>query len=453
MDESAIEDLSFYSCAGEDCAKDCRVVEVEGEPVHVITTEPEHCSNYSFTKWNDNICGILSTNNHIQDEVDMLGIENLISQIDLVLLNQPITFDQGRKRSRAEVINDVNDDDVDLSIAIVASSADIAVNLSGKEIEGTREKSASMTGALTTDNSRNEEAVNPLDDIEEDSFVFDLDEVDELDSLNDVGSDPSEDLDFNAIIYDAGSGDKIEISGNEFIEIDESLYMENIFPPSIYTPANEKGGDDVLHPPAASSTSNETLSSDERVTIVDRDNEERDNNCASAAYNSQDYPDDASRDCDEESVMSVSTLTIPSIEIPPLSILAPPTINEYSRRVIQLSADCRRKYTTANSRIKTNNHQFPDKNTLKAHSVTVKKSDVRYATLHWFNTDRGKEYSLDHDENIKPRKGFEKPTIASKCRLGSPRIITPTPSCAQRNGLSSAAPTMIIAPSIVKAVI
>ena len=453
MDESAIEDLSFYSCVGEDCAEDSHVVEAENEPVHVIATEPECCSNYSFTKRNDNICDILLANNHVQDEVDMLGIENLISQIDLVLLNQPITFEQGRKRSRAEVINDKNDDDADASIPIVASSVGATVTFLDKENDETSEKSASTTDSLTTDNNRNEEAINQLDDIEEDSFVFNLEEEDELGDLDDVGSDPSEDLDFNAIIYDASCGDKIEMSSNEFIEIDESLYIESILPPSTYTPAKEKDGDDASHLPGASSTRNENVSSDELIVVVDRDHKERDNNCVSAAYDSQEYHHDTSRDCDEESVMSVSTLTIPSIEIPPPSILAPPTVNEFSQRVIQLSADSRKKCHIANSKIKSNRHQLPDRNTIKAHSVTVKKSDVRHATLHWFNTDRGKEYILDHDENIKPTKGFEKPTVASKCRLGSPRIITPTTSCAQRNCLVSAAPTVIIAPTIVKTVI
>ncbi len=429
------------------------MLEAENDPVHVIATEPECCSNYSFTKRNDNICDILLTKSNVQDEVDMLGIENLISQIDLVLLNQPITFEQGRKRSRAEVIDDKNDDDIDTSIPIVASDAGAAATLLDKENDRTSEKSASTTDALTSDNNGNEESVNQMDDIEEDSFVFDLEEVDELGTLDDVGSDPSEDLDFNAIINDASCGDKIEMSSNEFIEIDESLYIESILPPSIYTPTNEKNDDDAMHQSGASNTRNENVSSDELIVVVDRDSEDRDNNCETATHDSQQYHDGTSRDCDEESVMSVSTLTIPSIEIPPPSILAPPTVNEFSQRVIQLSADSRKKYHIANSRIKSNRHQLPDRNTIKAHSVPVKKSDVRHATLHWFNTDRGKEYILDHDENIKPTKGFEKPTVASKCRLGSPRIITPTTSCAQRNCLVPAPPTVIIAPTIVKTVI
>ncbi len=425
MDESNIdEDLSFYSCADDEAGEKREI------DFGLVAINTDHVLLSSETTSNDRACDSL----HNDHRLDMLGIENLISQINSVLSNQPITFEQGRKRARAAVVADRNDD-VDAAI-LEPETTSICDNVA-------HEKSASTFDNITS------VATNPpvVDVEEEDSFVFDLDEMDELNSLAEASiasSDQSEDLDFNAIINDADHMDRIEVCSNEFIEIDESLYNENILPPSESLASDTCGdaGDDAAdHPPDANSGSVARVSSGELdVAVVE------DKDCASAA--SHDCLRDTSEESDEESTiseMSRSTITIPSIEIPPPSILAPPTVNEFSRRVIELSAERRKKYQTVNSRVRAVRHQAPVKSAL-THSVAVKKSDVYNASLHWFNTDKSKEYSCDHDENIKPIKRFEKPTVSSKSRLGSPRVVTPAPSC-------TAASAVIVASNVVKTVI
>jgi hypothetical protein len=425
MDESNIdEDLSFYSCADDDAGERREI------DFGLVAINTDHVLLSGVTSSNDRACDSVH-NDHRQDEVDMLGIEYLISQIDSVLSNQPITFEQGRKRARAAVVADKNDD-ADAAI-LDPETTSICANV-------VHEKSSSTFDNIIS-------VATPVIDVEEDSFVFDLDEMDELNSLagaSVASSDQSEDLDFNAIVNDADHMDRIEVCSNEFIEIDESLYNENILPPSESLASDTCGnaGDDAAdHPPDANSGDIARESSGELdVAVVE------DKDCASAA--SHDCLRDTSGESDEDSTiseMSRSTITIPSIDIPPPSILAPPTVNEFSRRVIELSADRRKKYHTVNSRVRAMRHQAPVKSALM-HSVAVKKSDVYNASLHWFNSDKSREYSCDHDENMKPVKRFEKPTISSKSRLGSPRVVTPAPSC-------TAASAVIVASNVVKTVI